>query len=583
MKKYNQLYNYPIGSGVVKGSYVTNNKNSLVICNHEQKMSISDRSKVNKFVCSLKNYILLRGVVLFFYYIFKLFEGIDKSYDYYNSYLLRQPIETKNKYRNKFKIFYTLVVVFMLLFFVLLPLGANLLFDVLFKSELTNIFFNILFKVIFVLSFFAVLRFVNYSKEIYRKNYAINKVANAYTDNGIDYSKLNNAKGYRVLNPYNIFIVGLVGLYVFIPIVSFEFAMIFNVLIKVGVGVLWLGICYELLYLLQYRYDKCPVARFVSIPFITLSRLTSLPCKKEELDMAINAVEETLLMTKRKNNPSEKHNFRQLYIKVKTELAESGINDPNEADYLICDSLGISKIDMLMLDVVTSSQQKKILKVLEQRKKRIPLNKIFKRQNFYGNDFFINDNVLAPRQDTEILVEQAIKYINEQQSKQKVLDLCTGSGIIAITIATKTNSIVTATDISKLALNVATKNATNLNAKVSFLKSDAFKGLKPSSKFDIIISNPPYIPTQDIQTLSDEVKLHDPIIALDGGKDGLDFYKIIANEAPKHLTKGGVLMLEIGYDQKQSVPELLKDNFKDIQVIDDYGGNPRVVIATKKG
>ncbi len=583
MKKYNQLYNYPIGSGVVKGSYVTNNKDSLVIYNHEQKMSITDRSKVNKLVYGLKNYIMLRGVILFFYYIFKLFEGIDKSYDYYNEYLLRQPIETKNKYRNKFKVFYALVVVFMLLFFVLLPLGANLLFDVLFKSELANIFFNISFKVIFVLSFFAVLRLVNYSKEIYRKNYAINKVANAYTDKGIDYSKLKGAIGYRVLNPYNIFIVGIVGLYVFIPIVSFEFAMIFNVLIKVGVGVVWLGICYELLYLLQYRYDKCPVARFVSIPFITLSRLTSLPCKKEELDMAINAVEETLLMTKRKNNPSDKHNFRQLYIKVKTELAESGIKDPSEADYLICDSLGISKIDMLMLDVVTNSQQKKILKVLEQRKKRIPLNKIFKRQNFYGNDFFINDNVLAPRQDTEILVEHAIKYINEQQSKQKVLDLCTGSGIIAITIATKTNSNVTATDISKLALNVATKNATNLNAKVSFLQSDAFKGLKPSSKFDIIISNPPYIPTQDIQTLSDEVKLHDPIIALDGGKDGLDFYKIIANEAPKHLTKGGVLMLEIGYDQKQSVPELLKDNFKDIQVVDDYGGNPRVVIATKKG
>ena len=191
--------------------------------------------------------------------------------------------------------------------------------------------------------------------------------------------------------------------------------------------------------------------------------------------------------------------------------------------------------------------------------------------------------MLAPRQDTEILVEQAIKYINDQQQVQKVLDLCTGSGAIAITIAKNTNSKVTATDISKRALAVATKNAKNLDAKVTFLQSDAFKDLKPSSKFDIIISNPPYIPTKVIETLDEEVKNHDPLIALDGGEDGLDFYKIIADNAPKHLSKGGVLMLEIGYDQKQSVPKLLQTKFKDIQVLNDYGGNPRVVIATKKG
>ena len=583
MSNYNKLYNYPTGSGVVKGAYVSFNQNTIISFNHTGDVCLTDKGRVNKFVAGLQKWLFIRGIVLFFYYIFKLFEGIDKSYNCYNDYLLKQPLQIKNKHRKSYKIFYALVVVFMVLFFVALPLGVNLIVNAIVDNLFVSGFLNIFFKIVFVLSFFAVLRLFDYSKDIYRKNYAINKVANAYSEKGIDYSTLQKVSGYRVINPYNVFILGIVGLYIFIPIFNFDIVNILNVLIKIAAGLLWLGICYEILYLLQYRYNKCKITRFVSSPLIVLSRLTALPCSRQDLDLVINAVEEITLMTNRQGEVSSTHNFRQFYIKVKSELADSGITDHNEADYLICDTLGIKKAQMLNLDTLTTSQQNKILKVLQKRKQHIPLNKIFKKQNFYGLDFYINDHVLAPRQDTEILVEQAIKYINDQQQVQKVLDLCTGSGAIAITIAKNTNSKVTATDISKRALAVATKNAKNLDAKVTFLQSDAFKDLKPSSKFDIIISNPPYIPTKVIETLDEEVKNHDPLIALDGGEDGLDFYKIIADNAPKHLSKGGVLMLEIGYDQKQSVPKLLQTKFKDIQVLNDYGGNPRVVIATKKG
>lgn len=211
-----------------------------------------------------------------------------------------------------------------------------------------------------------------------------------------------------------------------------------------------------------------------------------------------------------------------------------------------------------------------------------PIQYITNHQQFMALDFYVNENVLIPQPDTEILVEEGLKIIKEQN--MKVLDLCTGSGAIAVSIAHYCqNSTVTATDISKEALEVARKNANLNNVNIEFIESDLFDELTERS-FDIILSNPPYIETDIINTLVKDVQ-SEPHLALDGGKDGLKFYRRILAEAHKYLKTDGYLMLEIGYNQGNAVIFLEHNNLKLItkQPIKDLNGNDRVVIFQKEG
>lgn len=196
-------------------------------------------------------------------------------------------------------------------------------------------------------------------------------------------------------------------------------------------------------------------------------------------------------------------------------------------------------------------------------------------------NFFVNENVLIPRQDTEVLVEEAIQIAKSINAKN-ILDLCTGSGAIAVSLAKYLKDVqITATDISKEALRVAKKNAVSneVEQKITFIESDLFKKLT-NTKFDIIISNPPYIKKDIIKSLSKDVQ-NEPHIALDGGYDGLKFYRLISNMAIEHLTLGGYLCLEIGYDQKESVLEILKEHPQYVKTYckKDLFDNDRVVVT----
>ena len=204
-----------------------------------------------------------------------------------------------------------------------------------------------------------------------------------------------------------------------------------------------------------------------------------------------------------------------------------------------------------------------------------------------GLDFYVDKNVLIPQPDTENLVEEVLTIINslKKDFKEKnmyVLDLCTGSGAIAISLSKILDSnriLVYGSDISDKALKIAEENAMQNCSKVVFLKSDIFKNINTSYKFDIIVSNPPYIETQTIEGLSEEVK-KEPHIALDGGEDGLYFYKEIINNAKKYLNPNGYLAFEIGYNQKNAVEELLEKNeYINIYSKKDLSGNDRVVVA----
>lgn len=241
---------------------------------------------------------------------------------------------------------------------------------------------------------------------------------------------------------------------------------------------------------------------------------------------------------------------------------------------------------------IIANDQKEITKVeetiyrekIEQLLKGEPIEYIIHNKEFMKLNFFVNQDVLIPRQDTEILVEEVIDIAKKINAKE-VLDLCTGSGAIAVSIAKYLAQIeILAVDISKEALNIAKKNAisNNVDKQITFIKSDIFNNLQ-DKKFDIIVSNPPYIKSNVIDTLSEEVR-REPKIALDGGKDGLEFYNKIIKESYLHLRSGGYLCLEIGFDQKIDVIKLIENEkkFENIYSKKDLYNNDRIVVAKLK-
>lgn len=214
--------------------------------------------------------------------------------------------------------------------------------------------------------------------------------------------------------------------------------------------------------------------------------------------------------------------------------------------------------------------------VLNKRAEHVPLQYITGEQEFMGIPFHVNDSVLIPRQDTETLVEEALKVV---RPGMKVLDMCTGSGCILISIL---KNIVDVEgfgyDISKQAINVAKENAKLNNVNATFERSDLFEDV--SETFDVIVSNPPYIPTDVIGGLMPEVAVYEPMLALDGKEDGLYFYRRIIAVASKYLNPGGKLLFEIGHDQGKSVSDLMREaGFQGVRVVKDLAGNDRVVIG----
>ena len=247
------------------------------------------------------------------------------------------------------------------------------------------------------------------------------------------------------------------------------------------------------------------------------------------------------------------------------------------------------------------------LDIVHRRALGEPLQYITGVQNFMGIDFKVNENVLIPRQDTERVVENARLIVESKTTKKtadpespyiyetvaarknwKILDLCCGSGAIGISMAKLCPNVkkVLCTDISGEALSVAKENAkaAGVEKKVDFASGDMFEALGKRAKFDMIISNPPYIESSIIHTLQREVREYEPMLALDGGEDGLDFYRTIIEQAPKFLDKKGILVLEIGYNQAEEISAMLEetDAFAKTEIVRDYGGNNRVVCALLK-
>lgn len=274
-------------------------------------------------------------------------------------------------------------------------------------------------------------------------------------------------------------------------------------------------------------------------------------------------IQEALIMGTKKLNDYEKLDSRNLAKKALAFLMKKDIT------YLA----------IHLYDRIEENIEKQYKEVLQKIGEGTPIQYIMHEQSFMGINFFVDENVLIPQPDTEILVQEVITIANKQKLT-KILDLCTGSGAIAVALAKNLiNSNITATDISKKALEIAKKNSDIQHVNILFIESNLFQNIEES--FDIIVSNPPYIKTSIIKTLDKEVQ-KEPTIALDGGEDGLAFYKNILKEAKKHLKANGYLAVEIGFDQKEEVMSLFKDEqYREIYCKKDFGNNDRVIVGKK--
>ncbi|HHW31451.1 MAG TPA: peptide chain release factor N(5)-glutamine methyltransferase [Clostridiaceae bacterium] len=281
--------------------------------------------------------------------------------------------------------------------------------------------------------------------------------------------------------------------------------------------------------------------------------------------------------------------IKDILEKAVIELKNAGVDAPvMEAGALLCYVLKKDKSyiyshrDYNLSDFLTNE----FFELIEQRKKRKPYQYITGQQEFMSLNFMVNPNVLIPRQETEILVETLIQYCRTK-GKVDILDIGTGSGCIAVSLAYYIKECsVTAIDISDEALNVAKFNAiTNgVKEKINFLVCDILQetNLSAGASYDIVVSNPPYIVTDEIPKLQKEVREYEPRIALDGGEDGLLFYRKITEKASEVLKPGGLLAFEIGYNQGKDVSKIMEVKFSDIKVIKDLSGNDRVVTGYLK-
>lgn len=337
------------------------------------------------------------------------------------------------------------------------------------------------------------------------------------------------------------------------------------------------GLSYELLKLLA-KTDS-PLVLPLKAPGLLLQMLTTKEPDEQMMEVAIAAFEKVLKMDEDPNEPVCKFVCPEKVSVVTENLKKkfrSSSVDETDAEWIVSIVTGIKRSELGGDSRVKSSHIDKIDELAAERIKGKPLSYVLGNADFYGYEIKVDERVLIPRPETEELVSEILKVVT---NTDKVLDLCTGSGAIALVINKKSGAAVTATDISEAALEVAKENFKQFDAAVETRLIDLYGDL--SEKFDIIVSNPPYIKTEEIDTLDKEVKDYEPRIALDGGEDGLDFYRRICEGAKQRLNEHGKLFLEAGYGEAEEIKKMLENDFN-VEIIKDISGIDRIIKAELK-
>ncbi|MBO4251424.1 MAG: peptide chain release factor N(5)-glutamine methyltransferase [Clostridia bacterium] len=351
---------------------------------------------------------------------------------------------------------------------------------------------------------------------------------------------------------------------------------VLRVLLKLALLPVVAGLSYELLKLLSKT--KSPLVLPIKAPGFLLQLLTTREPSKDMLEVAITSFKAVYEMDNDESIPERKFELPkkrcEVLANVRERLKENGIDEDAEAEWIVSITLGIKRDEVNTENLVSVKNIEKINALVDERVTGRPLWYCIGDTDFYGYKIKTDERALIPRPETELLVENALKVVDETKS---VLDLCTGSGAIAVAISKETGATVYASDISLDALKLAQENEALNRAKIKFVLSDMFESFD-DEKFDVIVSNPPYIKSDDVKGLQKEIRDFEPVMALDGGEDGLHFYRIIAENAKNYLNEGGTLLLECGIGQAEEIKDLLT-GFSRVEIIKDYENIDRIIKA----
>ena len=529
----------------------------------------------SKFPLKILKIFFLRGIVFFFsgvFYFCKAYlkcRSLDDNLD--ENINKTEKVATKiDKASAAIMLFASLILGFLYAFLALgiLPpfavkkaVGGG-------HSQMVLRLLTALFRVSMVYLTMLALRFAPFMQELYRFNGACCQAVNCK----YKATDLDKASIFQPLNFLNFcFFAFFMAIFV-ISLIPIKAAWFVLPLTGLGILLASFSLSYELLALLESSNVKG--MREISIAFAWLVSMRPSVTHKE---VAKAVLIEQNYEKEYDMEEDNKVSMSALLAEMQTKLMGNERYEKSDVDWIIANVLGKNRSEIKLIQSLSEKEYRDIIRATERRSKGEPISSIFGFVDFYGLRFDVNKKVLSPRMETEILVEEVLK-LAKTMTNPEICDLCTGSGAIAISIAKNCKAKVSAIDISKPAITTAKNNAIKNDTKVDFIVSDLFLELKKSKKFDIIVSNPPYIMSDEIEKLDIEVKNFDPRLALDGGQDGLDFYRKIVKGAKAHLKENGFLFFELGIGQAKEVQKLMEEeDFDDIMVVKDYSKIERII------
>lgn len=531
---------------------------------------------------------IIRGVLNFFTSLIDGTRILMRSASVYGE---EEPSKFEKYLAKKFKINLMSVVTTLSM---IIGVGLALLLFVLCPQLLTNLcakwigfsktsfWFNLTEGLLRIAIFVLYIVFISLLKDIKRVfmyHGAEHKTISCY-ENGMELTVENVKKCSRVHNRCGTTFLFYV---MFISILVFSLANSFvkadgwlRILLKVALLPLVAGLSYELLKLLAKTEN--PVFLVLKAPGLLLQKLTTKEPDGQMIEVAINSFNIVLAMDADESIPTQKFvtamKVKDVYEENKSKFANNNV-EVCDLEWIISEIGEVTRSKIVQSEkILTPCKVEKITRFIEERLTGKPLQYVLGDTDFFGCTIKVDERVLIPRCETEELVDKALKFIKYDD---KVLDLCTGSGAIAIAIKKKADCLVTASDVDENALSLAKENASKNHAEINFIKSDLFENI--TEKFNVIVSNPPYIKSGDISKLDKELS-YEPILALDGGEDGLYFYKKIALQVKDYLEENGVLFLEIGYNQAIEIKEIFSE-FSSVEIFKDLNGNDRIAVVNK--
>ena len=553
-------------------------------CNEKEVISVTDamgQKKLKSFKTRNKvifwHFPFIRGLQFLFCGLFMFFSSLISSFD-----LSGKVVKVKNlkKYYKKKIVILTLVVLLGIgLSELLMGFAANrlayLIVDYRGNTLLRNLIM-LIFKIVIFYSLMLSLRTLSGVIDFFRFNRACELSSKpARKDKKVGRfiwlkDWMSGEIGCSNFCNYIVFV--FLSDIIVITLVGGGFGILFKLLFHIAVMLVSSMVCYEILVAVENIKMLNP------LKWLTFVLVSAKPTRTHFETVSIAYQEMGILQKGRDFMEDEnKHAFSVVLTEVKNKLSVAGVTDKSDAEWIIATVLGKNRAEIKLVPFVSDKQYEDIMKATERRAKGESIDNIFGFTEFYGIRFDVNKKVLTPRMETELLVEQVLKC-QKNFKNCTILDLGTGSGAIAVAIAKNCDAKVTAIDVSKVALSVAEQNAKKNDVRIEFLHSNLFQDLKRKRKFDIIVSNPPYIPSSEIEKLDKNVRECDPLVALDGGEDGLDFYREIISKLGKRLNSGGYVFFEVGKGQASEVKKLLKESgFEEIKTTKDYNKIERIV------